>query len=204
MLSTNMANISPPWHCLGVAVDTGNAYYWNMSNWLFLGPQVQVQQGGNTNNTTSLNAMHAAFGIPAGDVGGPNSVGPTTYQITCGGHGTQAATTAVNLVFQLLAFGQTWGNSSDTGGVAAGAPFHWSFFGELTVSPTGAGSFWGSMTISQAVSNAQGHTTAMDQQVASGLSMGATSAVFQAGWASVTNNPTLVCTGATFTRKSRW
>lgn len=156
-------------------------------------------QGGNTNNTTSLNAMFTAFSIPAFD-----AQNNTVYRVTCGGHGTQATGTAVALNFQFACLGQAWGNSSDTGGIAAGQNFHWRFQGELIVNSNGAGSFTGEMVMSQATASAQGHPTAMDQQVASGtltIPNGSnTTAVFQAGWASVTGSPTLVCTGATFER----
>lgn len=161
-------------------------------------PATQAVQGGNTNSTTSMNAMFTPFPIPANDA----ATGTTVYRVTCGGHGTQATGTAVALNFQLQAFGQAWGGSADTGGIAAGDGFHWRFTGELIVKSNGAASFTGQMTMSQATSSAQGHPTAMDTQVTTGtLTLtGATNVTLQAGWASITGGPTLVCTGAVFER----
>lgn len=151
-------------------------------------------QGGNTNNTTSMNAMFTPVGIPANDTIAGTA---NTYRVTCGGHGTQATTTATTLNFQLHAFGMNWGASTDSGGIAAGTNFHWRFVGELIVAAAGSASFFGEMVMSQSTASAQGHPTAMDTQVASGVPTGAaTNITLQAGWTSVANSPTLVCTGA--------
>jgi hypothetical protein len=162
-------------------------------------PASQATQGGNTNNTTSLNAMFTPYGIPANDP----SAG-TTYRVTCGGHGTQATGSAVALNFRVAAFGTTWGSSTDTGGVAAGDNFHWRFTGELILGGAGnnePASFFGTMVISQATASAQGHPTAMDSQVASGIDTTVNNSItLQAGWASTTGSPTLVCTGSVFER----
>lgn len=162
-------------------------------------PATQGLQGGNTNNTTSNNAMFTPFSIPAND-----AKNGTAYRIRCGGHGTQATGTAVSLNFQLRAFNLNWGASTDNGGVAAGATFHWDFEGTLIIggnTSTSPGSFFGKMTISQAASNAAGHTTAMDSQVTNTVDTTiAQNITLQAGWASITGSPTLVCTGATFER----
>lgn len=162
-------------------------------------PLTKAVQGGNTNNTTSMNAMFTPFPITAFD-----SVNGTAYEIECGGHGTQAATTATTLNFQLFALGLAWGLSTDGGNVPAGASFHWHFHGTLIIggnTNNSPGSFFGTMTISQALANAQGHSTAMDQQRANGVDPTAGGNVtLQAGWTSVVNTPTLVCTGATIKR----
>jgi len=193
MLST--ARPTPANPVLGIETDTGYALAFQNNVWTYL-PYQQAVQGGNTNNTTSMNAMHAAFPIPAND-----AKTATWYRLKAGGHGTQAATTAVNLNFQLFAFGNNWGTSSDSGNIPAGAGFHWEFEGTLIVAgANGAASFFGKMSISQTVANAPFRVIAMDSQVASGTNMAATNAVMQASWASVTNAPTLVCTGATWER----
>jgi hypothetical protein len=162
-------------------------------------PATSATQGGNTNNTTSMNAMFTAYAIDALD---PQA--GTTYRITCGGHGTQATTTATTLNWRVAAFGANWGSSTDTGGVAAGATFHWRFTGEIILGGSGnneAASFFGTMVISQAVASAAGHATASDTQVASGVDTTvANNITLQAGWTSVANSPTLVCTGSLFER----
>lgn len=162
-------------------------------------PLTQAVQGGNTNNTTSMNAMFTPFGIPAHD-----AKNGTAYEIECGGHGTQAATTATTLNFQLFAFGLAWALSTDNGNVVAGGNFHWHFKGTLILGDqtnNAPASFFGMMTISQSSASAQGHPTAMDQQRASGVDTTvSTNVTLQAGWTSVVNSPTLVCTGATFKR----
>lgn len=164
-------------------------------------PITSAVQGGNTNNTTSMNAMFTPFTIDTND-----AKQNTAYRVTCGGHGTQATGTAVALNFQLFAFGMAWGASTDTGGIVAGDSFHWEFTGTLIIGGVGTSepaSFIGKMILSQATASSQGHPTAMDQQRIAGSGVDTTTATnitLQAGWASTTGSPTLVCTGAVFER----
>lgn len=157
-----------------------------------------TQQGGNTNNTTSLNSLTNSYAIDAND-----AVAGTVYRLTCGGHGTQATGSPANLTFQLFAFGVAWGNSVDNGGVTAGSGFHWRFQGDLiigTPSVSGPASFFGTMVISQASASAVGHSTAMDTQTTNTNTVASTTIAFQAGWSTTTGSPTIVCTGALLER----
>lgn len=164
-------------------------------------PATRAAQGGNTNNTTSMNAMFTPFSIPAND-----AQLNTAYRVTCGGHGTQAATTAVALNIQAFAFGQSWGGTTaGAGDIPAGTSFHWTCWGVLLLNTPGASaaaSFFGEFTWSAAVaSTTNARTLAMDKQVASGVNTTANDSItIQAGWASITGSPTLVCTGSLFER----
>jgi hypothetical protein len=185
--------------CIGIEIDTGDVFYWNGSVWTSSGPVTQVVQGGTSQNTTSVGAMHAWFPIPTNDA----QISTVAYRLHCGGHGTQAAGTAQAINYQLYAFGQAWGGSTDNGGVIAGGAFHWDYSHELIVSPNGAASAHGVMVISQSTASIQGHATASDLQVPAStlnIQMTGNQMALQAGWASITGAPVLVCTGATYER----
>lgn len=204
--AVNLANTgaAPPAPALGSSLyvtSAGNPAWINTKGQTGVVPETDANQGGNTVNATGFNAAFTPYSIKAND---PQA--GTAYRVTCGGHGTQATTTATTLNFRLAAFGKAagWGSSTDNGGVAAGANFHWRFQGEIVLGGTGnnaAASFCGLMVISQAAASAAGHATAMDEQVANGTDTTVNNTItLQVGWTSTTNSPTIVCTYSTFER----
>lgn len=155
---------------------------------------------GNTNNTTSLNALTPNYSIVAND-----AVNGSAYRLKCGGHGTQGSTQQA-LTCQFTTFGIAWGNTTTAAAdIAASVGFHWEAEGTLIIGGVGvsvAAVFFGHFTWSQATAGLSGHSQAMDKQVASGVDTTAAgnSMSFQAGWGSITGAPTIVCTSSTFER----
>jgi hypothetical protein len=191
---------SPPHPRIGLETDTGYLMRWDGTIWRNIGPKNQVLSAGATCNTTTVTNLHTPFPIPGNDA----QLGAVSYRIRAGGIGKQATGTPRAITWQTGSFNIYWGVVSDTGAIPAGANFNWHYSGELIVNPNGSASFYGEVTMSEAVSSPGNYSSAqaMAKQVAAGtINIVGTSAItLQAFWTSVTGGPTLTCYGATYDR----
>jgi len=156
-------------------------------------PAVQTDTSANNSTGTGLARVTKSWSINAND---PQA--GTMYRLTCGGYGTQAGTTAVNLTTAMVAFGSNFASSIQAAAqMPAGATFHWEFTGVLVIVSTGAtgkARATGSFTWSQAVTGGTDNTLAGGQTSSTDITIDTTSSTtitFQSSWAAVTNSPTM-------------
>jgi hypothetical protein len=198
MLST--ARPAPAHPRLGLEYDTGYLQRWDGSAWRNIGPKNQVLQTGNTITGGGYAPMHASFAIPAND----SALGPCSYRLRAGGHGVQASGTPRSFALEVAAFGQSWAEIQNTGGISAGSNFDWHYSCELIVSANGQASFYGDFSCSHSVPNPAPSTAtqAFSRQLnAGGVATNAATTMFLQGkWLSTSGAPTMSCYGATFDR----
>lgn len=156
-------------------------------------------------DVTQLTAAAASFTriTTAWPVPANNANTGTCYRLAGRGSGTQAATTAVSLLFDVTAFGVTLAQVSFPATFAAArAGFVFNFVADVTVRVTGAAA---TIDVDLVVFARQSGTSAATFQNTTQTSTVAVTNAAEtvsvaAEWSSVTNAPTLTCNGSTFER----